>query len=117
MTSKSNPAPATKAAEPTAAQKRAIERAAKAEHAKRAKLAKAIAADKDAGMTGNQLREKYGDWLTGPARRKLFREHGVGTIAPSYDRAEAKAKREAEAQAREAQASKASKAKPAPSAK
>jgi hypothetical protein len=76
-------------------------------------LAAKVAKDKDGGMTGQALREKYGSWLTGPERRKLLREFGHGhLVAASYDRAEAKAKREAAAKAREA----ASKAKPAKSA-
>lgn len=56
-----------------------------------------IAKDKEAGMTGQALRDKYGEWLTGPVRRAILREHGHGAlVAKSYDRAEAKAKREAQ---------------------
>jgi hypothetical protein len=61
----------------------------------KAQVAK-IAKDKEAGMTGQALRAKYGEWLTGPVRRDLFREFGYDhLISKSYDRAEAKAKREA----------------------
>lgn len=64
--------------------------------AQRKALAAKVAKDRDAKMTGDQLREKYGDWLTGPERRKLLREHGFDNlIAKSYDRDEARAKREA----------------------
>jgi hypothetical protein len=41
-----------------------------------------------AGASGNEMRERFGARLTGPARRKLLREHGFGspaTIARSYD--------------------------------
>jgi hypothetical protein len=52
----------------------------------RAGIVAAIAADKRAGFSGNEMRAKYGERLTGPARRKLLREHGedAGTIARSY---------------------------------
>src|SRR5262252_4399537 len=64
--------------------------------AQRKALAAKIAKDKQAGMSGQGLREKYGSWLTGPVRRQLFREFGHdGLIARSYDRAEARVKREA----------------------
>jgi hypothetical protein len=64
--------------------------------AQRKSLAAKVAKDKQAGMTGQALRDKYGSWLTGPYRRELFREFGHDSlIARSYDRAEAKAKREA----------------------
>jgi hypothetical protein len=64
--------------------------------AQRKALAAKIAKDKDGGMTGQSLRDKYGSWLTGPVRRGLFREFGHGgLVAKSYDRAEAKVKREA----------------------
>lgn len=64
--------------------------------AQRKAMAAKIAKDKEAGMTGAALRAKYGEWLTGPERRKLLREHGHdGLIAASYNRADAKAKREA----------------------
>lgn len=53
----------------------------------RAAVAASIAADKRGGLSGNELRAKYGERLTGPARRKVLREHGesAGTIARSYD--------------------------------
>jgi hypothetical protein len=64
--------------------------------AERKALAAKVAKDKEAGLSGQALRDKYGSWLTGPERRKLFREFGHdGLIAASYDRVEAKAKREA----------------------
>jgi len=50
-------------------------------------LAKAIAADKAAGLSGDELRAKYGVRLTGPTRRKVLRAHGfdgAGYIARSY---------------------------------
>jgi hypothetical protein len=85
--------------------------------AQRKAVAAKVAKDKEAGMTGQALREKYGSWLTGPERRKLLREFGHdGLIATSYDRADAKAKREA-LQAKLAADSKAKgKAKPAQAA-
>jgi hypothetical protein len=59
-------------------------------------LAAKIAKDREAGLSGAALREKYGEWLTGPVRRQLLREFGHSAlIAQSYDRVEAKAKREA----------------------
>jgi hypothetical protein len=51
-------------------------------------IASAIAADKAAGLSGNDLRAKFGEGLTGPARRKVLRKHGFGGtayIARSYD--------------------------------
>ena len=51
------------------------------------KVAKAIAADKVAGLSGDELRTKYGARLTGPTRRKVLRAHGfdgTGYIARSY---------------------------------
>jgi hypothetical protein len=51
-------------------------------------IAAAIAADKAAGLSGNELRAKYGARLSGPARRKLLRAYGFeGTayIARSYE--------------------------------
>lgn len=50
-------------------------------------VAEGIAADKAAGLSGNELRAKYGERLTGPARRKVLRAHGLdsaATIARSY---------------------------------
>jgi hypothetical protein len=80
--------------------------------AQRKAIAAKVAKDKESGMTGAALRAKYGEWLTGPERRKLLREFGHdGLIAKSYDRAEAKAKREAQMAAMQA-ASAARKAKP-----
>jgi hypothetical protein len=71
---------------------------AKMTTAQRKALAAKVAKDKQAGMSGAGLRDKYGDWLTGPVRRTLFREFGHDTlIAGSYDRGAARAKREAAA--------------------
>jgi hypothetical protein len=56
--------------------------------AQRRAVAKAIAADKAGGLSGDEMRSKYGPRLTGPARRKVLREYGyVSTahIARSYD--------------------------------
>jgi hypothetical protein len=50
-------------------------------------VAKAIAADKAAGLSGDELRAKYGARLTGPTRRKVLRAagfDGTGYIARSY---------------------------------
>lgn len=52
------------------------------------KVAQSIAADKAAGLSGNDLRAKYGAKLTGPVRRKVLRAHGfdgIAYIARSYD--------------------------------
>jgi hypothetical protein len=54
----------------------------------RRSIAEAIAADKAQGLSGNELRAKYGERLTGPARRKVLRAFGLdspATIARSYD--------------------------------
>ena len=86
--------------------------------AQRKALAAKVAKAREGGATGQALREQFGEWLTGPERRKLLREFGHDAlIAKSYDRAEAKAKREAklaEMQAASAQrkAKAASKRKP-----
>lgn len=51
-------------------------------------VARSIAADKAAGLSGDELRRKYGERLSGPARRKVLREHSLAsasTIAPSYN--------------------------------
>jgi hypothetical protein len=50
-------------------------------------IAASIAAAKLAGASGNELREQFGERLTGPARRKVLRAHGLdsGTIARSYE--------------------------------
>ena len=51
----------------------------------RAALARRIAQDREDGLSGNTLRAKYGQWLTGPNRRVLLREIGrEDLIAPSY---------------------------------
>lgn len=64
--------------------------------AQRKALAAKVAKAREAKMTGDQMREQFGDWLTGPERRKLLREFGYDNlIAKSYDRDEARAKREA----------------------
>jgi predicted secreted Zn-dependent protease len=50
-------------------------------------IAENIAADKVAGLSGNELRAKYGERLTGPARRKVLRDFSLATaatIARSY---------------------------------
>ena len=54
----------------------------------RRSIAEQIAADKASGLSGNELRAKYGERLTGPARRKVLRTFGLdspATIARSYD--------------------------------
>jgi len=51
-------------------------------------VAAAIANAKVAGASGNEMRATFGSKLTGPARRKVLREHGfTGTayVARSYD--------------------------------
>jgi hypothetical protein len=69
---------------------------AKMTTAQRKALAAKVAKDKTAGMSGAGLRAKYGEWLTGPVRRTLFREFGHDAlIAGSYDRAAARKRREA----------------------
>jgi hypothetical protein len=73
---------------------------AKMTTAQRKALAAKVAKDKQAGMSGAGLRDKYGDWLTGPARRALLREFGHDSlIGASYDRTAARQKREAAAKA------------------
>src|SRR5262245_29960591 len=50
-------------------------------------VAEEIAAAKLAGASGNEMRATFGERLTGPARRKVLREHGFdgpGYVAPSY---------------------------------
>lgn len=89
-------------AKPTAAEVKKLAAAQKAKDAAEAKLAKAIAADRDAGMSGNDLRAKYNDQLgyelTGPRRIKLLRRHGFGgLVKASYDRDQAREAREAAA--------------------
>jgi hypothetical protein len=104
------------AKKPTAAEIKAQERAQKAKEANEAKLAKQIAADREAKMSGNDLRAKYNDQLgyelTGPRRIKLLRRHGFGgLVKASYDRDEAAKAREAAAAERERAAHKPAKAK------
>lgn len=54
--------------------------------AKRRVLANNIAKDRTAGLSGDELRAKYGSWLSGPARVKLLRTFGHGSVvAKSYD--------------------------------
>ena len=86
--------------------------------AKQRQVANAVGKAKDAGASGDELRAIFGALLSGPARRRILREHGAadGRIAPSYDAyrdgdlrsgsrharehgAEAVARREAEAKA------------------
>ena len=63
--------------------------------AQRKTLAAKIAKAREAGKSGDAIRDEFGNWLTGAERRKLLREYGYASlIKPSYDRAEAKAKRE-----------------------
>jgi hypothetical protein len=49
-------------------------------------VAESIRAAKLAGASGNEMRATFGERLTGPARRKVLREHGLeaGAIARSY---------------------------------
>jgi hypothetical protein len=54
----------------------------------KAAVAAEVAAAKASGASGNEMRERFGERLTGPARRKLLRAHGFdGTayVARSYD--------------------------------
>jgi len=51
------------------------------------KVAEAIRDAKLAGASGDEMRAAFGPLLTGPARRKVLREHGFGsaqTIARTY---------------------------------
>jgi hypothetical protein len=50
-------------------------------------LAVALAEGRDAGMSGQALRDLHGEGCTGPVRRNLFRRFGLeaGRIARSYD--------------------------------
>jgi hypothetical protein len=53
--------------------------------AERVALAHRIAKDREDGLSGNALRAKYGQWLTGPRRCVRLREIGRDDlIAPSY---------------------------------
>ena len=64
--------------------------------AQRKALAAKVAKARTAGQTGDQIRQEFGDWLSGAERRKLLREFGHdGLIAKSYDRAEARKRRAA----------------------
>jgi hypothetical protein len=57
-------------------------------------LAAKVAKARSEGKSGNDIRDLYGEWLTGPVRRALLREFDhAQVIAPSYDRQAAKAKR------------------------
>jgi hypothetical protein len=49
-------------------------------------VAEAIRAAKLAGASGDEMRQTFGERLTGPARRKVLREHDLeaGAIARSY---------------------------------
>ena len=86
-----------------------VKTAPKMTPSQRKALAAKVAKAREAGATGDQLREQFGEWLTGPVRRTLLREHGHGhLVAKSYDRQEARVKREA----RMAEMAKASEAKP-----
>lgn len=98
-TKSSTKRPATVAKpEPTPQESADMARAEIARKMEDAKLAKSIADDRAAGMKGDALRQKYGEWLTGPRRCRMLRQHGYGeVIGGTYDRDEAKAKREAEA--------------------
>lgn len=55
--------------------------------AQRKSVAKKVAAAKDAGASGDELRALFGALLSGPARRKVLRDQNLadGRIAPSYD--------------------------------
>lgn len=62
--------------------------------AQRKALAAKVAKAREQGKSGDDIREEFGDFLTGPVRRALLREFGHdAVIAKSYDRAEAKARR------------------------
>jgi hypothetical protein len=59
--------------------------------AQRKALATKVAKAREAGKSGDAIREEFGEWLTGPARRALLREFGYGSlIAKSYDRSNGK---------------------------
>ena len=104
-----------KVKKPTAAELKKADQAKRAAEAAEAKVAKAIAADREAGMSGNDLRAKYdpilGYELTGPRRIRLLRKHGFGgLVKASYDRDEAAKAREAAAAERAKKPAKAAKA-------
>jgi hypothetical protein len=66
--------------------------------AQRKALAAKVAKAREAGKSGDAIRAEFGEFLTGPERRKLLREFGYGgAIKPSYDREAAKKAREAAA--------------------
>lgn len=48
--------------------------------AQRTAIVGQIAKDRDGGLSGNQLREKFGSWLTGPRRCKLLHANGHGSV-------------------------------------
>jgi hypothetical protein len=56
------------------------------DEAQRKALAAKLAEGRDAGLSGDALREMYGEGCTGPIRRDLFRAFGLdsGRIARSY---------------------------------
>lgn len=67
-------------------------------------IAAAIATDKAGGLSGNDLRSKYGEGLTGPMRRRVLRAHDLAspaTIARSYAAYSDGAARSGSAHARE----------------
>lgn len=54
---------------------------AKLNKAQRSAVAKRIAKDwGEGGLSGNELREKFGEQLTGPTRRVVLRDHGYGAL-------------------------------------
>jgi predicted flap endonuclease-1-like 5' DNA nuclease len=56
--------------------------------AQRKAVGRKVAAAKEAGTSGDEMRAIFGALLSGPARRKVLREHGLATpstIARSYD--------------------------------
>lgn len=56
-----------------------------ATEAQRRAFATAVAKDRTGGLSGAELRTKYGAWLLGPRRIAILREHGLGSVvAKSY---------------------------------
>lgn len=57
--------------------------------AQQSKIVASIAKDRTGGLSGNDLRDKYGSWLTGPRRCKLLHASGnsevVGRSYEEYD--------------------------------
>ena len=50
-------------------------------------FARRIAKDRESGMSGDDLRARFGGWLSGHVRRDLFRLIGrEDLVRPSYDR-------------------------------